>query len=427
MMTGLDTAPRGTAAPTRPSDALRVATASTPTVRQSLRRVRFWLVTALIAILGAMAIILINGGIRGPGEPLGADNPAPSGAMALVEVLRDHGVTVTEAETFGAAAIAATDNEATVFLHDPFLALDSQRLEQLAQAAATLVVVSPDFVTLDTLAPGVALAGVAAGGPLDAMCDLPTAQRAERLPAGLDTLALGDPALEAGWSGCFPSPDGGFALVTGPSPKGTAVTLVPATEIFANETITRDGSAALALGLLGQHEHLVWYVPGIADLGGEAPTLGELTPGWVTPLIVLLGVVTVCAGVWRGRRFGPLAVEDLPVTVKAGETMDGRARLYARTGSRLRALDNIRLGTVDRLARQLALGSAADVGEIADATAAAIAADRHHVRQVLVDAVPLTDADLVRLANQLQELELATARAIRPAHAADEDGNERES
>ncbi len=39
----------------------------------------------------------------------------------------------------------------------------------------------------------------------------------------------------------------------------------------------------------------------------------------------------IAAAFWRGRRFGPLVVENLPVTVRASETMLGRARLYEKS------------------------------------------------------------------------------------------------
>ena len=47
------------------------------------------------------------------------------------------------------------------------------------------------------------------------------------------------------------------------------------------------------------------------------------------PVIVLLLTAGLAAAIWRGRRFGPLVPERLPVTVRAAETTEGRARLYA--------------------------------------------------------------------------------------------------
>ena len=69
----------------------------------------------------------------------------------------------------------------------------------------------------------------------------------------------------------------------------------------------------------------------------------------------MLVLVALGAVFWRSRRVGPLVVENLPVVVRASETMEGRARLYERSNSRLHALDALRVGTVARLARTCGL------------------------------------------------------------------------
>ncbi|MEO6116297.1 MAG: hypothetical protein ABIP33_07930, partial [Pseudolysinimonas sp.] len=180
-----------------------------------------------------------------------------------------------------------------------------------------------------------------------------------------------------------------------------------------NGTIATKGNAALALNLLGAHHTLIWYISTYADLQqqGPAQTLGDLTPGWVTPLLLLLSLVGVAAAVWRGRRFGPIVVENLPVVVRASETMEGRARLYSRARARLRALDSLRIGTVERLARAVGLPRTATVGEVADAVAALTGRDRAEVANLLLDAVPGGDSELVRLSDDLLTLEAEVAGA----------------
>jgi hypothetical protein len=184
-----------------------------------------------------------------------------------------------------------------------------------------------------------------------------------------------------------------------------------ATDALTNGVVLQQGNAAYALALLGPSDRLVWYLPSVADLStdGETPP----TPGWVAPTVLLLLVTTVVAGVWRGRRFGPLIVENLPVVVRASETMEGRARLYQRSSARLRALDAIRMGTVSRLARRVGLPSAATVREVADAAAALLGRDARAVHALLLDEEPVGDADLVRLSDGLLELERAVDQAVR--------------
>lgn len=228
---------------------------------------------------------------------------------------------------------------------------------------------------------------------------------------------LGDDAADA--VTCFPDDTGdAFALLRVPAtlaPGGT-VTVLGADPILTNDRIAEQGSAALALGVLGERRRLVWYTPSPDDAAGDAPpTLGELTPGWVTPAILLLGAAALAAAVWRGRRFGPLVVERLPVVVRADETAEGRARLYQRADARGHALDALRVGTVDRIATTLALGRLASVDDVVAASAAALQEDPAGIRALLLDDRPRTDRDLVDLAGRLAALERRVARAADPA------------
>jgi hypothetical protein len=199
--------------------------------------------------------------------------------------------------------------------------------------------------------------------------------------------------------------------------SGATLQLVGSTSIFDNEGIVRAGNAALALNLLGEHRTLTWYLPTLRDVAANgAPDLSALTPGWVTPLVLLLVVVFIAAAVWRGRRFGPLVVENLPVVVRSGETMEGRARLYQRSSARLRALDSLRIGAIGRLGRAAGLPSTASVAEICDTVAALTGSDRSAVRELLIDAQPRSDTHLVALSERLGRLESATLAAVNPAN-----------
>ena len=160
-------------------------------------------------------------------------------------------------------------------------------------------------------------------------CALPAAERAGTISPGGNTLSLaGAGAAASGYVGCFASSDDRFSVIQGSSAVAdrTTLTLVAPTEVFDNEHVIEYGNAALALGLLGESDSLIWYLPTIADLPVTgSPSLGELTPGWVTPALLLLFVTALSAFVWRGRRFGPLVAENLPVTVIASETIDRKS------------------------------------------------------------------------------------------------------
>lgn len=384
--------------------------ASTPTVRRVARRGLFWVVLAVIALVFAVVVTLLVGGGSGGGVDLGASNPAPQGAQAVVEVLRQHGVTVTEASTLEEASRAAGPGS-SILVYDPSGYLDSKRLADLGGSAATMVLVDPNFAELSVLAPGVRAAGAPTSkNTLSAACPVVAAVKAGSISSPARTYRVSG----VGTTGCFPAGKDAFALATTVS-AGRTVHVLGSTDVLSNDGITRAGNAALALNLLGEHASLVWYLPTLADVPVTGPpSLAELTPGWVTPVIVLLLVVAFAAAIWRGRRFGPLVVEKLPVIVRAGETMEGRARLYQRSSSRLRAIDGLRIGAVSRLASHAGLPRTASVTEVVDAVAALTGRDRRIVRGILLDVVPHSDADLIRLSDQLLDLEIATARATTP-------------
>ena len=391
-----------------------VTTVATPTLRALLRRSSFWVVAAISIVAVASVAVFLSGANNAAGRALAGDNAAPAGSMALVEVLRQHGVAVTLAGSL-AEVRDAVGSDSTVLLYDENGYLDGDQLTELTALAARTVVVAPDFLTLQAVAPTVGFGGVSKMASLTAGCSVPAAIRAEELLPGGDTLSLpnrdGHPLI----TGCFASSSDTYSLVqVSNDTTGGIVTLVPDARVFNNENVAGYGNAALALGLLGPSDSLVWYLPTLADLPRTGPpSLAELTPGWVSPALVLLVFAAAAAAVWRGRRFGPLVAENLPVTVKASETMEGRARLYARSNARLRALDALRVGAVQRLARTVGLGRLAHLEDVIGSVALITGRAPDEVRRVLVDAIPRSDAQLMAFSEDLQALEQATSQAVR--------------
>ncbi|WP_307806977.1 DUF4350 domain-containing protein [Naasia sp. SYSU D00057] len=410
-------------APAEADSAGTRASAATPTVRQWLRSTRFWIVLGAAVLLVAVVWTLISGGVRA-GEPFASDNPGPPGAMALAEVLRQQGVEVTAAESFAEARRAAGDPaDTTLLVYDTGFFLDPDRIAQLGDLADRIVLVEPTADLLEGLAPSVAFAGVPASeAAVDPECALPAAERAGAITPGSAAVQPAKAGDDGGiW--CYPAGDGGFLLAQVET-EGATVTVLPAAAPFDNEHILQAGNAALALNLLGATGELVWYLPGLLDLpvGEDAPSLADLTPEWVTPVLLLLLAVFVAAAVWRGRRLGPLVVENLPVVVPSGETMEGRARLYQRSSARRRALDALRVGAIGRIASSLGLSRTATVDEVVHTAARALGRREDEVRRILLDADPATDADLVRDSDALLRLERDVAAATDPRTSAPHGG-----
>ncbi|OJX73876.1 DUF4350 domain-containing protein [Leifsonia sp. 71-9] len=412
-----------TRTPDRPTEtsAPVEATSVSPTVRQTGRRALPWVVLGAIAVVVALAGILLTGGRSHSGAPLDPGSAAPTGGKALAQVLGARGVDVRSATSLEQVRTDTAGGDATVLVFDDAGNLEASAYRELAQLAKTIVIVEPSFQTLREVAPGARASGEPTG-PADAGCGVAAAQRAERIDPRATANTAGSTVpgtfrLQDDGAACFADASGAASLVR-TTFTGTTVYLVGSAPLLMNDGVDREGNAALGLTLLGQHRTLVWYLPGLDDRPVTGPPdIAALTPGWVTPVLLLLVLVFVAAAVWRGRRFGPLVVENLPVVVRAGETREGRARLYQRSSARLRAADSLRIGTVGRLAAVAGLPRTATTTEVADAIAALVGRDRQQIRGLLVDDIPRTDGDLVALSDHLAELERAAAAAVSPADA----------
>jgi len=382
-------------------------TVTTPTLRAATRRSLFWILVAVFLVLIAVITLVVTGISRAASTPFSATDPSPKGSKAIAEVLRQQGVTVTVTTTLRATERALAAHPSTLFIADPNSLLSTDRLTDLVAPATHTVVAAPTFTQLGALAPTVRAAGKVDRTTLSADCAVPAARAAGTITGAVSGLRI-DKGSDA--IGCFESRSGVFSLV-----QQDSLTLIGASSALSNEKVDERGNAALMLTLLGQDEHLVWYLPVAGDsaLGGGR-TLAQLTPPWVGPVLVLLAITALTAAVWRGRRFGPLVVENLPVAVRASETMEGRARLYQRGGARLHALDALRIGTVSRLATTCGLSRTATVTEVIDTVASVTGRPAHDIRSLLIDTVPANDRDLVRLSDALLQLERETIAAITP-------------
>lgn len=381
----------------------------TPTLRAGARRGRYWVIAVVVILVVAGALAALTG-VQSETEPLDPDSSTPDGTRALVEVLREQGVEVVVTDTFAATRAAVSGaTDATVLVHDPNAFLSDESFTGLETLDSPLVLLSPDFAMLERLAPGVLSAGTPDDDPLEAGCDLPAAVRADTVSPGGASYRVSD-GVEA--STCLRSDSDGadaYSLIV--LGGATPVTVLGATDALTNATIPDQGNAALALGVLGGSETLVWYRPGVLDSAtGVDPS--TYTPAWLTPSVLLVTLAGIAAMVWRGRRFGPLIIENLPVVVRSSETMEGRARLYQRGSARLRAIDALRIGAVTRLSARCGLPSTAGMDEVISAVAALVGRDAAPIRSLLLDERPGSDADLLRLSDELAALEAAVARAV---------------
>ncbi|GAB3081639.1 DUF4350 domain-containing protein [Nocardioides zeae] len=392
-----------TTAPTAPTATGGASGASGGSSGRRFRRPRLTTVVVLLALV----TLVVGGLLVGTQEPgagrLDPDETGADGARAVARVLADQGVDVEVVRDADALEDARVDEDTTLLVSDP-AALGRDAAEDLAtdHGAARLVVADPRrgvpelFGFEDGRRLG-AVDGVAAGCDDAAGVDLDGLEVAVDAPVAFD-----------GASGCFPTEDGVLLAVDGD------VALLGVDEVLTNGQVLEGDNAALALRLLGAEDRLVWYVPDPADISGEeGASLGSFVPDWVVPAVWLAALTVVAAMLWRGRRFGPLATEPLPVVVRAIETTESRGRLYRRSGDRQHAARALRDATRERLAQQ--------VGTTRGAPAAAVV---HEVARrsgwpvglvgLLLDPaapVPTDDQQLLQFAHQLRDLEREVRRA----------------
>jgi hypothetical protein len=367
------------------------------------RRWRTPVAIAGIVLLGGVVVALLG---RPAATPVnGYLNPvvtSGTGTRALADVLAGRGTRIVP-ETQPAAAVAAARRGAsTIVITSPAL-LTSRQLSSLGAAPASLVLVAPSPRSLAVLAPGVtALPGVGTL-VLQPRCDLAAARLAGSADMGGTPLALAPhvPAI-----GCYPV-GGAATLVQYRSAAGHLVTILGTSAPLENDHLASLGNAALALNLLSYQGRVAWLVPQppVASGPSQPQSVWGAMPLGSHLLAYELAVAVLLIALWRARRLGPLIAERLPVVVRAAETTEGHGRLYQAHRARGQAAGALRSAVIERLAPALGLppGAAPDV--IAAAVSAHTSQDADRVRQLLYGPAPGSDADLVRLARDLDVIE----------------------
>ncbi|MCH0543061.1 DUF4350 domain-containing protein [Streptomyces sp. MUM 203J] len=369
------------------------------------------LILTLVIVAGIILALAGSGEKHGRLDPRSADR---NGSRAVAELLQARGVS-TQVVTSLEEAVAATNEDTTLLVASPDLLTASQQVALRAHmdtARARTVLVSAGWPSLDVLAPGVTADLPTDVDVLAPGCDLPEAVRAGSVDLGGERYGV-TPGTAA--ESCYVS-DGLPTLVTLKDPSGAETVLLGSADILFNDRLDEQGNASLALQLLGSHNRLVWYLPSLTDSSATADdTAGgaggesffDLIPsGWLWGTLQL-ALAAVLAAIWRGRRFGPLVMERLPVAIRASETTEGRARLYHRANARDRAAAVLRSAARTRLAPLVGVPTreAHSPGTLLPALSARLTEGQTDLRELLFGPTPVNDAALVRLADHLDALE----------------------
>ncbi|WP_331272742.1 DUF4350 domain-containing protein [Motilibacter deserti] len=379
------------------------------TLLQRARRFRAPAALAVLVLVAGLALALAANGRTGSLDPRAA---SPEGSKAVATLLGREGVDVRLVRTLDEAVASAAAGD-TLLVAQPDLLVEEQA-RRMAEVPASLVLVEPGQGFLDVVAPSVLEAGQSFDSARDPACPFPTAERAGRaeLPGRVYSVRP-DSATAA--TGCYPDASAAgdaVALVRlEPASGARSTTVLGSSRPLTNAGLDEEGNAALALGLLGEHERLVWYLPSPDDVPpGARRALRDLLPDGVEFGAVQIALAVVLAALWRGRRLGPVVPEPLPVVVPAAETVEGRARLYRRAHAADRAADALRTAAAGRLASGLGLPRRAAPPDVVEAVARATGRSPAEVGALLYGPPPGDDAALVRLASDLDRLETEARR-----------------
>ena len=368
-----------------------VANTPAPVRRRSWR----WVLLALVAICAVAAIATYLTAPR-PGGHMDPDSTGPTGAHALVALLREGGVNVVVANSVDEAVDAARPGTGLLFAQTQRVTNESL-LQRLAGTPSDLLLVEPTSHARAALAPGIRNSGASV---LDTKpdCALREANQAGSVDFGPSNAfdAVGDRTVSSCYGGALVRYRDGQRMVT----------VVGSTDFMTNGGLLRAGNAALAMNLAGRHPRLVWYAPQHieGDSSGSAKIF-DLIPANVTWIVVQLWLAVMLIALWKGRRLGPLVAEDLPVVVRASETVEGRGRLYRSRRARDRAAQALRTATLQRMLPRLGLGVNTPAPAVVNAIAQRSRSDPESLRHVLFGPPPATDADLIQLARALDDIE----------------------
>ncbi|MGW3496872.1 DUF4350 domain-containing protein [Streptomyces sp. NPDC001020] len=387
------------------------STSTSPTARQVWTRERGVLIAVAFLVIGAVAIAVLRSGTQhGRLDPRSADT---YGSRAVATLLADRGVSTRVVTTLDHARTAVGPDTTLLIAAPDLLTSHQQALmhEATRNSGGRTILIAPK-TSVGTLAPGVSAdPAVSFDSLLDPGCDLPAARRA----GAADTGGVRYLTKRAHADTCYLS-DGRATLVRLPAASGGGDTVVlGAPDILYNDRLDQQGNASLALQLLGSHSHLVWYLPSLSDVpateSGNQSFFDLLPSGWLWGTLQLF-IAAALAALWRGRRLGPLVPERLPVTIRASETVEGRARLYRKAGARDRAAAALRSTTRTRLAplTGVPVAQAHAPEALLPALSAHLHSDGQSLHSLLFGPPPADDAALIALADQLDTLEREVRR-----------------
>jgi hypothetical protein len=375
----------------------------------------------------------------------------PDSDSALLNLLGQQGVDYFPVRTLD-AALGYQGAETTLVISDD-KPLTADELARLTLGRfGRIIILNNDAATLKALLPGVTLStstGTPAS-PVQPSCNQQDAAAAGAVDFHDNSASFILPAGTTNLVGCYPV--NGKPTLVYKSDLAYDVFALGSSTFIDNNVLSSQGNAALALRLFGAYPNLVWlaasFIPDVTlnNCGGttceggggsgptpgstttitagsgnghgngnggggssaSGPTLTSLMPTWIWWALLQLLIAVLLTAYWRGRRLGAVVTERLPVTVRAAETVEGHARLYRRANAHGRAAELLRKAAASRLAGLFGIPAArahADPSLLVAPVAARLQVAEDLIADLLAGQAPQSEAELVLLADHLDQLE----------------------
>ncbi|MDO5024969.1 MAG: DUF4350 domain-containing protein [Trueperella sp.] len=338
-------------------------------------------------------------------RPLSPQSAQPGGAGALSTILEEQGVTVTMAATPQEAAQIA-EQHSTVLLTPQATASD-ESIATLTESAAKVIVTGTDadfaawgFPGTTTLAFIDTISAVECAnpnalaaaqiGPIDSLY-LPATDFFKDSPDS-NTTDLTDT--------CFAAD---FGAAWGRSAEYQNVVLLPDPQFLSNQHLAKYGNAAFAVRELGSTPQLIWVIgQDRPEFSGQHDTVYT---DWMVRLFWgLLGTIAVYA-IYRGRRFGPLVAEPMPVNVPLSEADTGRAQLYERANDPAYLADLLRASTLAKIGPKLGLPQRSSADDVVNTLRSGSKKSAAELSEILYRRQITNKNQLAELTIQLENLE----------------------
>ena len=320
-----------------------------------------WVVLALVAFAVVAAISAYLTAPR-PGLRMDPQSTSPDGAHALATLLGDFGVEVVVANNIADVEHAARPDTLILVAQSQYLT-DETVLDRLAGRARRSAAGRAHLANPRGARPG------SAPGTRKQVRQRPELHSARGCSSRIGSIRAADTYQTKDSRVVTSCYDGALIRYRD---GGRTITVVGSTDFMTNERLLQEGNAALAMNLAGDRPRLIWYAPHrIEGENSSPPSVFDLIPDNVNWIVWQLWLVVLLVALWKGRRIGPLVAEELPVVVRASETVEGRGRLYRSRRARDRAASALRTATLQRLLPRLGLGAGAPAAGGSDGGGAA--------------------------------------------------------